>query len=111
MKANNDVTQALQRTMGLMQGELEKSILSNQLLGNVVVLVCQRHLLILDFRTILGFITCRFVPTRHLESCHGHFKTAHCRLGKVRLAGPHAYHIGLDILRPLCVASFETGVA
>lgn len=33
MKANNDVTQALQRTISLMQGELEKSVLSTQLLG------------------------------------------------------------------------------
>lgn len=33
MKANNDVTEALQRTIGLMQGELERSVLSTQLLG------------------------------------------------------------------------------
>ncbi|PCH35279.1 Sec20-domain-containing protein [Wolfiporia cocos MD-104 SS10] len=32
MKANNDVTQALQRTIALMQGELERSVLSTQLL-------------------------------------------------------------------------------
>ncbi|KAI0349700.1 Sec20-domain-containing protein [Trametes cingulata] len=32
MKANNDVTEALQRTIGLMQGELERSVLSTQLL-------------------------------------------------------------------------------
>ncbi|KAI0716481.1 Sec20-domain-containing protein [Earliella scabrosa] len=32
MKANNDVTEALQRTLGLMQGELERSVLSTQLL-------------------------------------------------------------------------------
>ncbi|TFY56731.1 hypothetical protein EVJ58_g7462 [Rhodofomes roseus] len=32
MKANNDVTEALQRTIALMQGELEKSVLSTQLL-------------------------------------------------------------------------------
>ncbi len=33
MTANNNVTEALQRTIGLMQGELEKSVLSTQLLG------------------------------------------------------------------------------
>ena len=33
MKATNDVTEALQRTLGLMQGELERSVLSTQLLG------------------------------------------------------------------------------
>ena len=33
MKATNDVTEALQRTIGLMQGELERSVLSTQLLG------------------------------------------------------------------------------
>ena len=33
MKATNDVTEALQRTFGLMQGELERSVLSTQLLG------------------------------------------------------------------------------
>ncbi|KAH9899354.1 Sec20-domain-containing protein [Cubamyces lactineus] len=32
MKANNEVTEALQRTIGLMQGELERSVLSTQLL-------------------------------------------------------------------------------
>jgi len=32
MKANNDVTEALHRTISLMQGELEKSVLSTQLL-------------------------------------------------------------------------------
>ena len=33
MTANNNVTEALQRTLVLMQGELEKSVLSTQLLG------------------------------------------------------------------------------
>jgi protein transport protein SEC20 len=33
MKANRDVTEALQRTVGLMQKELERSVLSTQLLG------------------------------------------------------------------------------
>ncbi len=33
MKANNDVTDALRRTINLMQGELERSVLSTQLLG------------------------------------------------------------------------------
>jgi protein transport protein SEC20 len=32
MKTSNDVTEALRRTIGLMQGELEKSVLSNQML-------------------------------------------------------------------------------
>jgi hypothetical protein len=33
MKANRDATEALQRTIGLMQKELERSVLSTQLLG------------------------------------------------------------------------------
>lgn len=33
MRATNDVTEALQRTIGIMQGELERSVLSSQLLG------------------------------------------------------------------------------
>jgi hypothetical protein len=33
MKANNDVTEALRRTVNLMQGELERSVLSTQMLG------------------------------------------------------------------------------
>ena len=33
MKAQTDVTDALRRTMGLMQTELEKSVLSTQMLG------------------------------------------------------------------------------
>lgn len=34
MKANDDVTEALRRTIGLMQGELERSVLSTQMLGD-----------------------------------------------------------------------------
>lgn len=33
MKAQTDVTEALRRTMGLMQRELEQSVLSTQMLG------------------------------------------------------------------------------
>lgn len=33
MKASNDVTDALRRTIGLMQGELERSVLTTQMLG------------------------------------------------------------------------------
>lgn len=33
MKANNDVTEAMRRTLALMQGELERSVLSAQMLG------------------------------------------------------------------------------
>jgi len=34
MKANNDVTGALRRTINIMQGELERSVLSTQMLGS-----------------------------------------------------------------------------
>lgn len=34
MKANHDVTEALRRTINLMQGELERSVLSTQMLGS-----------------------------------------------------------------------------
>ena len=33
MKANDDVTDAMRRTLALMQGELERSVLSAQMLG------------------------------------------------------------------------------
>jgi len=33
MRANNEVTDALRRTIGVMQGELERSVLSSQMLG------------------------------------------------------------------------------
>jgi protein transport protein SEC20 len=33
INASNDVTEALRRTLGLMQGELERSVLSSQMLG------------------------------------------------------------------------------
>lgn len=33
MTASNNITEALQRTVTLMQGELDKSVLSTQLLG------------------------------------------------------------------------------
>ena len=36
MTTSNNVTEALQRTMALMQGELEKSVLSTQLLGTSI---------------------------------------------------------------------------
>lgn len=35
MKANNDVTESLQRTLGLMQNELERSVLASQMLGGL----------------------------------------------------------------------------
>ena len=38
MTASNNLTEALQRTMTLMQGELEKSVLSTQLLGESIML-------------------------------------------------------------------------
>ena len=34
MKANNDVTEVLRRAINLMQGELERSVLSTQMLGS-----------------------------------------------------------------------------
>lgn len=37
MKASNDVTDALRRTLGLMQSELERSVLSHQILGSYIV--------------------------------------------------------------------------
>ena len=40
MKANNDVTEALQRTIGLMQKELEQSVLSSQFLGSGTSFSC-----------------------------------------------------------------------
>lgn len=36
MKTNEDVTEALRRTIGLMQGELERSVLSSQMLGKCI---------------------------------------------------------------------------
>ena len=44
MTANNNVTEALQRTLGLMQGELEKSVLSTQLLGTTAPPLSLTHL-------------------------------------------------------------------
>jgi protein transport protein SEC20 len=38
MKANADVTEALRRTIGLMQNELERSVLSVQILGTPITL-------------------------------------------------------------------------
>ena len=38
MAANNNVTEALRRTTALMQAELERSVLSQQMLGNYVFL-------------------------------------------------------------------------
>src|SRR5258708_6006748 len=43
MKANNDVTDALRRTVSLMQGELERSVLSTQLLGMHIFLFLKRQ--------------------------------------------------------------------
>lgn len=43
MKANNDVTETLQRTIGLMQGELERSVLSTQLLGGPQIPLTRDH--------------------------------------------------------------------
>jgi protein transport protein SEC20 len=46
MTASNNITEALQRTMTLMQGELEKSVLSTQLLGNLARLSSSISMLI-----------------------------------------------------------------
>jgi protein transport protein SEC20 len=40
MKAQQDLTDALRGTMGLMQKELERSVLSTQLLGERISVVC-----------------------------------------------------------------------
>jgi hypothetical protein len=54
MKANYDVTEALQRTTGVMQKELERSVLLSQLLGKfltvsfsliITIYLMQNHLL------------------------------------------------------------------
>ena len=42
MKANNDVTEAMRRTLALMQGELERSVLSAQMLGKLAPAVNSR---------------------------------------------------------------------
>ena len=47
MKAQEDVTDALRRTMTLMQSELERSVLSTQMLGACI----QR-------RSFIEFLTC-----------------------------------------------------
>lgn len=46
MKANNDVTEALRRTVIHMQGELERSVLSTQLLGTALPLIASGKMLI-----------------------------------------------------------------
>lgn len=46
MQANNDVTEALRRTINLMQGELERSVLSTQLLGTTLWLIAYGKMLI-----------------------------------------------------------------
>ena len=91
MKANHDVTDALRRTVGLMQSELERSVLSVQMLG----LSCSmrtRHLLLTSRVTST---TCRIVDCRAqirleyarcAEHAHGHFKAAHHGAREVGLA-------------------------
>ena len=45
MKANRDVTESLQRTIALMQKELERSVLSTQLLGKFLLLPLPLYLI------------------------------------------------------------------
>lgn len=89
MKANNDVTEALQRTIGLMQGELERSVLSTQLLGTLHTAV------LIHVLSRLQWHACRVVHresevhvhhTRRTRLAHDHLQAPHYRAREVRLA-------------------------
>jgi hypothetical protein len=58
MKANNNVTEALQRTMALMQGELEKSTVPIQMLGEFDKGQHSRHSLTTKVRGLVGGPAC-----------------------------------------------------
>ena len=75
MKANNNVTEALQRTIGLMQKELEQSVLSAQLLGSCISAPLARANTI-PGRILHGQSTIGLANTRHAQSSHWHLETA-----------------------------------
>jgi hypothetical protein len=75
MKANNNVTEALQRTIGLMQKELEQSVLSTQLLGSCVSPSLASANSIPD-RILHGQSPIGLANTRHAQSPHWNLETA-----------------------------------
>lgn len=114
MKANNDVTDALRRTMTLMQGELERSVLSTQMLGLSNLLpLASRHpshtpstltsirfsrAYLSPLRILYRNPQIRLVDPRRSHQPHGHLQTTHHRSRKIRLDRPHADHFRPRIL-------------
>ena len=99
MKANNDVTEAMRRTLALMQGELERSVLSAQMLGKLAPVVNSRQNLISSPRNIHGIIKDDGGYSRHPHKSSGHLQTAHHRAGKDRLDGPPSHTCCSSLLR------------
>lgn len=87
MKANDDVTDALRRTLNLMQGELERSVLATQTLGIYFFLaLADKSPDVILFRYIDCNVKSYLCDSRYPHEPHGHIQTADHRLGKVGLA-------------------------
>ncbi|TDL22865.1 Sec20-domain-containing protein [Rickenella mellea] len=54
MSANNDVTEALRRTIGLMQGELERSVLTTQMLDSSTAILQATSITHDSLNTVMG---------------------------------------------------------
>ncbi|THH05180.1 hypothetical protein EW146_g9972 [Bondarzewia mesenterica] len=107
MKVNNDVTDALRRTMGLMQGELERSVLSVQMLGaflfslpiphvfidQSIIYIITRRVIYHNSQVCLLNVRCPDQPPRLLQ-------TAHHSPREVRLARLTAHRGRPRVLRP-----------
>ncbi|KAG2109673.1 uncharacterized protein F5147DRAFT_691777, partial [Suillus discolor] len=85
MKANHDVTEALQRTIGLMQKELERCVMSSQLLESSTA-------------TIQSVSTTH--DARQVRLHPGHFQTTHHRTRKDRLGRPRPHYFRPRVFWP-----------
>jgi hypothetical protein len=81
MKASGDVTEALRRTIDSMQGELERSVLTSQMLG-ISLLVSILTLADSLYTSCRGFYRIpplNFFHARYFEQSHGYIQTNHNR--------------------------------
>lgn len=97
MTTTNDVTEALQRTIGLMQGELERSVLSSQLLGNLRMCMFPGLTLTYSNRGFDCFPKVCINNTWCPRQPHDNLEAPYHRSGKVRLAWPTP-HSGCSML-------------
>ena len=103
MKASSDVIDALRRTTSLMQGELEQSVLTTQLLGICFIKPAAITSFINHaFRFVDRYPSINLGNSRHADQRHGNLQTADHSPRKVGLAGSSSYNNSTRLLFLSC---------